>query len=352
MKNKSYSKMVAVFALVLAMAISLGLTLPATLSYAQGGYGVQEVGGVGAAPHPGFTWIKDHITIRGVITDDIIAKSPNELVQLTINKDTKALDKGGDPLLVIIIVEMKEPPTPPPNASVIGLVYDLWPDGVTFEPAITLTFIYDPALIPAGVAEENLVIAVWDKLAGAWVNLPGPFTIDTENNTISAGVSSFTAFTVIAYTRPAAFTTSDLVIAPDEVNIGQTVTISILVTNTGDLTDSHKVTLKINNVVVATKDVTLVSDASEKVTFTTTGDTAGTYTINVNGLSGTLVVKAPPAPAPAPAPPPTPAPPAPAPPVTPPTPPTMVNWWLTGGIIAAVIVISVAIILMIRRRRA
>ena len=177
-----------------------------------------------------------------------------------------------------------------------SLVYDFGPDGATLEPPITLTITYNPALIPEGVAEENLVIAMWDEDAGEWVELPGPFTIDTENNTISAPVSHFTAFTVLAYTRPAAFTATDLVIAPEAVDIGETVTISVLVTNTGDLPGSYK------------------------VIFTTTKDIAGTYAVTVDGQVGTFVVEAP------------------------------INWTLIGGIIVAVVVVGLVVFFFLRRR--
>jgi len=121
---------------------------------------------------------------------------------------------------------------------------------------------------------------------------------------------------------PAEFVTSNLSIAPAAVDIGKTVTITVLVTNTGDLTGSYQVTLEIDNVVVATKDVALDSGASQMATFTTSKDVAGTYKVKVNGLSGTFTVKAPP------------------------VLPKPINWWLIGGIIAGVIVIGVVIMLV------
>jgi len=306
----------------------------------------------GAGPPAGVTYVYDVVTTAGEFTEEVTAASKDGKVELTIDEGTVGLTKKDRALSRLTVDKMEDPPTPPEDSNVIGLTYDLGPDGATFDPPITLTFTYNPALMPADVVEENLVIAVWNEGTGEWVNLVS--TVDPVTNTITARVSHFTAFTVVAYTRPAAFTTTNLVIAPDEADIGEAVTVSALVTNTGDLTGSYKVTLKIDNVAVATKDVTLIGGASQKVTFTTTRDTAGTYTINVNGLSGTLVATAPPAPpAPAPAPPaPAPAPPAPAPPAPAPAPPTAVNWWLIGGIIAAVIIISLVIILVIRRRMA
>ena len=339
--------MVAIFALVLAITTSLWFALPATLCSAQGGYGVVGGGG-GALPlHTSYTTLYGKIIDSGIVIEDVIAKSPDNLCQLTINKGTKALKKTGYFLSAIIMVEMEEPPTPPPNANVIGLAYDLIPDGATFDPPAPMTLTYDPALIPEDVAEKNLVIAMWNEEAGEWINLAS--TVDPATNTITASVSHFTVFTVIAYTQPAAFETSYLTVLPREVDLGEKVTIGVKVTNTGDLSESYEVTLRINNVVEATQEVTLEGGASQKVTFTTSKDVAGTYNVNVKGLSGTFTVKAAPVPAPL-APVPALPTPAPAPPVAPP--PTVINWWLIGGIIAAVIVISTTVILLIRRRQA
>jgi len=292
MKNKNYSKMVAILALVLAMAVSSLFALPATLCYGQGGYGA--VGVADGMPPPGLTLLAAKIDAEGVLTKDVTAKSDDKLCQLALNKGTKVLSKRGGRLSGVVIVEMEEPPVPPEDSNVIGLTYDLGPDGATFDPPITITFTYDPALIPAGVVEENLVIAIWDEEAGEWVNLVS--TVDPITNTITAPVSHFTTFTVLSYTRSAAFITSDLTISPAEVDIGETVAISVLVANTGDLTSSYEVTLEIDNVGVATKDVTLVGGASQRVTFTTSEDAAGTYAVKVNYQSGTFTVKVPPVP--------------------------------------------------------
>ena len=92
---------------------------------------------------------------------------------------------------------------------------------------------------------------------------------------------------------PATFITSDLSVTPAEVNIGEAVTISVLVANTGDLSGTYQVALMINNAVIATKEVTLTGGAKQQVTFTTTRDAAGRYSVTIDRLSGAFVVKAP-----------------------------------------------------------
>jgi hypothetical protein len=102
-------------------------------------------------------------------------------------------------------------------------------------------------------------------------------------------VSDEYTFTTIG--APAAFSLSALEITPTEVDIGERVDISVLITNSGDATGSYEVILKINDVVVDTKGVTLTGGANQRVTFTTLKDTAETVTVDVNGFIGSFVVR-------------------------------------------------------------
>ena len=324
MKSKSYSKLVAIFALVLAMATSLWFASPSTLCYAQGGYGVG--GGPVYTPPPGLTSLIGKITGNGVLTVDVIVQSHDRVVQLTIDKGTTALDKWGRPLYTIMVVELTTPPTPPDYVRV-GSAYECGPSGATFEPAIAMTFTYEAADIPTGVSEEDLVLAYWD--GDTWVMLTT--TVNTVANTVTADVAHFTTFAIIApaappLPAPAAFVTTDLSITPAEVNIGEEVTISILVTNTGGLTGSYEVTLKVDEVLVTTEEVTLDGGTSQTVTFTTAKDVAGTYAVTVADLSGTFVVTE----------------------VAPPP----IKWWLLGGIIAGFIILCLIIWRVVARRKA
>ena len=321
---------------VTELNLSATITVPPTPPVGGGGGG-----GGPPALLPGTTSLRELVDRRGVFLQTVIALSYDELCRLIIGKDTIGLTKDGEPLSEIKMTLMVPRPAPPPDAHFIGLVYNLEPDGAAFNPAATLEYSYDPTNIPEGVAEEKLVIAWWDVKAREWVMLDS--VVDSEANAITAPVSHFTAFSALAYTRPAAFITTGLSISPTEVDINESVTISVSVTNTGDLAGSYEVTLKINNVEEASKEVTVNGGTSEKVTFTTVKDVAKTYSVDVNGLSGSFTVKekaAPPPPAP---------PPAPPPPIPPPAP--VVNWPLIWGIIGGVVAVGVIIFLVVRTRR-
>jgi hypothetical protein len=244
-------------------------------------------GGIVVAPDSDFS---DYIDSSGAFTEDLTFESDDGMCQLSINQGTIGLTEDEEPLDELTIVEMEDPPDPPPDSTVIGLTYQLGPEGVSFDSPTTLIFTYDPSLTPEGVSEENLLLATWDDSAGEWVVLEG-CTVDVDNHTISAPVSHFSTFAILAYTRPAALELSDLTITPGEVNVGETVAIISLITNTGDLAGTYEVTLKINDVAVETKQVEVTGGAQQRVAFTLARDAAGTYTVNVDGLSETFEVK-------------------------------------------------------------
>jgi parallel beta-helix repeat protein len=150
---------------------------------------------------------------------------------------------------------------------------------------------------------------------------------DRAGNLAVSGVYTFTTL------GEAAFTSNDLSISPGEVSAGDTVNIGVVVTNTGSCSDSYTVTLKINDVVEATKDVTVNAGASKEVAFTTAKDEAGNYSVDVNGLSGSFTVKAE-------------ATPTAEEEAASPT----VNWPVVGGIIGGVVVVGLIIFFLVRRR--
>jgi hypothetical protein len=100
----------------------------------------------------------------------------------------------------------------------------------------------------------------------------------------------------ITVSTPAVFSLSGLDITPDEVVMGQEVTISLLVTNSGGVAASYEVMLAIDGEVVATQVVAdLAVGANRTVFFTTTAGQMGTASVNAGGLSGSFTIKAGPA---------------------------------------------------------
>jgi len=152
-----------------------------------------------------------------------------------------------------------------------------------------LSLAYDPSNLPIGVNESNLVIATWDAKAGIWVNLES--TVKPVTHTISAPVPHFSNYAIFAYTRPSAFTVSNLLMTPAEAIVNQPITISAVITNTGDLSGNHTVIFKLDDKPIAMKEITLEGRGKAPVTFTTTTNVTGRYTVAVDDQVGTFLVK-------------------------------------------------------------
>ncbi len=137
----------------------------------------------------------------------------------------------------------------------------------------------------------------------------------------TGGLSTF-ALTALKASE-AAFTATDLVVDPGKVKTGKTANISVSVANGSIVPGTYKVVLKINGEEADSQTVNVPAGASETVSFAVTEHKAGTYSIDVNGLTGSLVVSSP------------------------------TNWALIGGLIgglAAVALVIVGVVLMRRRR--
>ncbi|MGD9117687.1 MAG: hypothetical protein PVJ08_02995 [Dehalococcoidia bacterium] len=221
---------------------------------------------------------------------------PEEIVsednRLTIDfrEGTVVQDEYGERLFDIELAIAATTPPPPPEGEIVGPTYELGPHGATFDREATLTFNYDPAEIPSGVAEGDLVLGYYDEEADEWLLLRTRG--DTEKDILSTHFDHLSTFAVIAPDpqSPAAFTISALNISPLETDSGQTVTVSVLVTNAGELEGSYSLSLVVNGTVVETRQITMASGSQTEI-FNTTADEAGSYSVEINGLEGSFTVR-------------------------------------------------------------
>jgi len=229
------------------------------------------------------------VNSSGIVQSTCHLKTADSKLTLDIAKGVKLLNSQGNPLASLSAVTEPSPPEPPSGEALV-MAYNLGPDGATFSPEITLTLKYDPATLPEDVDEEDLYIAYW-RVGPKWV--PIGTTVNAEANTASCELSHFTPFALIAPSGPAAFSISNLSIKPAEVQPRQTITITVSVSNTGGRQGSYTVVLKINGVKEADKSVTVAAGKSQDVSFSVTKEEAGTYSAEVDGLSGSFTVVAP-----------------------------------------------------------
>jgi len=148
--------------------------------------------------------------------------------------------------------------------------------------------------------------------------LSGTFTIAVdEPPSIPTDIEDTTPVT------PETFTVD---VTPVEIADGESVAIRVLITNTSDMQDTCRVSLKKDNVRVETKETSLAGGASQPVIFTVLQEAATSYTVEITGSPGVFTAEDMPLSMPE------------AP--DPPQPTAILNWWLIGGSIAFGIIIG------------
>ncbi|MCJ7425841.1 MAG: hypothetical protein MUO17_01680 [Dehalococcoidales bacterium] len=215
--------------------------------------------------------------------------SADSRLQIVFPVGTVVQDRDGAPLGGLEIAISETPLPPPPESDIVGRPYELGPDGTTFDRPVTINFSYDHGDIRPGVDEEELVLGYYDNEAAQWQFMPS--VVDMASHIVTSMVDHLSTFAVIApMPLPAAFSTSELSVYPPEAEIGETVTVSVLVTNSGELEGVYGLSLTINGVVEGTREITLAG-GSQQVVFSVAGDEAGTYSVEVNGLEGSFTVR-------------------------------------------------------------
>ena len=121
----------------------------------------------------------------------------------------------------------------------------------------------------------------------------------------------------------AAFTVTDLHISPTQVAVGETVTISAKVTNTGGAEGSYDVVLEKNGVAEETSRITLTPGQSTMVSFNCTEDSTGDYQVEIDGRVGSFTVAVAPEPS---------------------------RWWIIAAIVGGLVAVGAGVAIYYRAR--
>jgi hypothetical protein len=128
--------------------------------------------------------------------------------------------------------------------------------------------------LPPGASQTASFTVVKDS--------PGDYYADID------GLGGF--FTVIPLTPPS-FTVTTFSVGPERVRQGQPVVITASVINTGELTGSHSLILRIKGIAESQKDVVLGPSKTENVEFQIIKDTPGFYPVSLENWTGKFVVE-------------------------------------------------------------
>lgn len=321
-------------------------------SVSTGGGGGGGGGGIRQEPPPiaGTGEVCWPLTPEGYTPLNIILTSEDEICTVLIPKGSITWTEDYQNLTCIYCNLMESPPEPP-EEKVIRIAYDIGPDGAMFPTSVTVAIKYSQLNIPADVDEASLDLVYFNAIEEVWTSLNN-VEIDTENQIISGKTKHLTAYGIISdigtetepsepeeppetppevtppILGPAAFVTSALTISPSVVEIGELVTIDVIVTNVGEQIGTYNIVLMINNLVSDTKNITLRTGESKTVTFIMSESIAGTYNVVIDKLSGSFIVKATEEPTEIPEEPTIPE-------------PKPINWWIIAGSIVLGIVIVV-----------
>lgn len=151
------------------------------------------------------------------------------------------------------------------------------------ESGVWTLLVQNPYNLTAYLPEESTIVYL-NKM---------PTSIDTEDGTITLSLypDEWEISYVLPIIGPALFRVSDLTVNPAEVEAGNEVTISLVLTNIGEEEGSYTLVLKVNQVVEDTKTITLDAGASTAVQFKVTKEEAGAYDVEIGELSGGFNVK-------------------------------------------------------------
>jgi hypothetical protein len=92
---------------------------------------------------------------------------------------------------------------------------------------------------------------------------------------------------------PASFLLSDLTVTPTVVTNGKTLTITVLLSNTGDLSGTYEVIMKMDGQVANSQSIKLAGKSSQVVTFNHLVSIEGQHIVTIGGLSKEFLVNAP-----------------------------------------------------------
>ena len=228
----------------------------------------------------------------GILTEDVTAQSVDRLAEVAIPGGTMALTAEGVPLTWMKIGRLEATPSLAGDHAVVSQIYNLQPEGTTFDNPAVITLLYSDDDVPAGAREDRLVLAAWSSFLGVWVELES--ILDAAGNSLSAELTYLTAVAVLAGNIPASFQLSQLTIVPEEVEIDEAVVVSALIENTGDLTDVLRVEFRRNGELFDSKEVTL--DGHNGITVSSdqiVTDEPGRYTASINDLARNFTVREP-----------------------------------------------------------
>ncbi len=251
----------------------------------------------------------DGTTASGMNVSHAYSESGIYTANLTVMDDRIA--DGSDTCTITVLGIIPIPPLPPfldnlnitpaelelgDNVTISFDIMNLDSQSITYGVDIHIENVNDP---PPTWPPYGVTLLV-DVELGAYEAKTVSHTVTMDavgdfNVTVDGLTGSFTVETPEIPLKPAEFVVSYLHIKPEEVELGEgidvcTFKISVDVTNVGERTGSHTVELKVDGEIVESGTVTLMGGEETSIVFDVMRG-VGSYSVEVDGLTGSFVVK-------------------------------------------------------------
>lgn len=218
---------------------------------------------------------------------------------VTIPEGTVALGPTGAELNEVS-VQLRQPRALPSEGILLGDVYELRPDGATFDPPIPITLPYDS--VPEGVDEQTLSIASFDSSTQDWVVLPS--VVNYDDRTVVAEINHFSEYAIVAEVQPGSaplitpgFSFSSLTVTPKTPYAGQDVEVSVEASYMGGNSQAKSlVFVTLDEQIADETEIVLSPGDRVSVILTVRAPQEGSADVGLNGLSETITVSGEPPP--------------------------------------------------------
>lgn len=226
-------------------------------------------------------------------------------VTVTISENSRILTDSEAEHIKIVVEERPERVTAPGGYLLLGKVYDIGAftgEGervsISFWPQFILRLKYDPSDLPPGTT--NVYINTFDEELQQWIRLPKPDGWIDQPGEVVGLLSHLSLYAVIAETGespavpilPARFLVNSLHVRPRQVEVGDTVTITGDVVNTGGKEGVYNLPVRVSGLLQTVQKITLKQGEREEFSFSVKPDRPGTYQVEVGGRTASFVVEA------------------------------------------------------------
>jgi hypothetical protein len=209
---------------------------------------------------------------------------------LDITQGTTILNANKQPLLSLVYAQPNIVAQPPAGEVVLD-VFELGPSYSTLNTSINVTRVFEPAaLLPGQDPKKDLQVVSWDGTA--WQAIAG-LIVNSGLNQVSFPATHFCTFALVRPEVKAGppFTISSLNVFPQYSDPGQAVVIWAEVKDNGPDPGNYNLVLKLNDKLEETRSISLSVLETATVNFNIANQASGSYKIDLNGLTGTMVVR-------------------------------------------------------------